>query len=52
MFFDKTIVQTNENSEIEYIKNNANALPANFEGQAEGNEKGATKNQGEALPTK
>ncbi len=49
---DKTIVQTNENSEIEYIKNNANALPANFEGQAAGNEKGAAKDQGEALPTK
>ncbi len=49
---DNPVVETNENSEIEYISNNPDAQPANFQGAATGDNGAATKDEGAALPTK
>lgn len=47
---DNPVAETNVNSENEYIRENANAAPANFQGAAT-DDQGAASDDGAALPT-
>ncbi len=48
---DNPVVDGDQNSEIEYINNNPDAAPVNFQGAATGNQGEATSEEGAALPT-
>jgi preprotein translocase subunit SecG len=48
---DNPVVDSKENSEIDYINNNPDAAPVNFQGAATGDQGEATSDEGAALPT-
>ena len=47
---DNPVVDSQENSEIEYINNNPDAAPVNFQGAAT-SDQGSASDEGAALPT-